>query len=145
MKSIWENTKKTEFPLGPWWWWCRGRVLANRRRFELGSNSGLEIIFISVFTPIFSFSFCDTHLGHRVFLSFLCSLLGLKLDTSFLFSLAQCASCTKLTNVLSVSIICPSLCWSPAYIMKLLLCVSRGGMEMKIRPKPSKSTIGLNF
>ena len=50
---------------------------------------------------------------------------------SFLFSLPLCASWTKLTaNVLSVSFLCPSLCWNPAYSMKLLLYVFREGKKL---------------
>ena len=53
------------------WWWCRGGELAygdwgpefdSRRRMKFVHN-------ISVFMLIFCFSFCNTQLGHRAFLS----------------------------------------------------------------------------
>ena len=40
---------------------------------------------------------------------------------------------TMLTSVLSVSIICHSLCWNLAYSIKLLLCISSVGRKKKPR------------
>ena len=112
------------------WWRRRGRLLANGdwgpgfnfpHRLKIFHN-------ISVFTPMFSFSLCDTHLGRWAFLSFClscttvsCQHLSFFTSSSLLFLCEQVVPSKQMFFSLSLFSIYLTL-FEPSINTKLLLC-----------------------
>ena len=92
------------------YWWCRGECLPKGGTW-FDSRHRLIFYNILVLTLFFSFSFCNTHLGHQAFLSF-CLYSTTRyfnaypsfLLSFFSSSLPLSAICTKYTNGISLSL-----------------------------------------
>ena len=122
-----------------WLWWHNSHengynqtLHLSHARAEVGCS--LQEPSTRVRFLLFCFSFWDTHLGQRLSYLSIFPAQFAELTSGYFFPLlplfySSVCKLYKLTKVLSVSILCPSLCWNLAYRMKLLLCASSRGRK----------------